>query len=88
MDSSALCPADAVFIGFDPACEPQSKCCRPVDAGAPKPPAKVVDAGPPPSSSGRNCLVGICRTECLRDETAYDGHINGSCLINEVCCKQ
>ncbi|MBL8950122.1 MAG: hypothetical protein JNK82_05055 [Myxococcaceae bacterium] len=37
MGTNEACPAKTTFSGFDPQCEPKSKCCRPVegfDAGS------------------------------------------------------
>jgi hypothetical protein len=41
-----ICGSGFVFDGFDPACEPNSKCCLPIsgDAGAP-PDGGTLDAG-------------------------------------------
>jgi hypothetical protein len=87
--TSELCPLNTQFSGYDPECEPLSKCCRPLpgfDAG------RVVDAGQPASSlkpCGGNGAVplGICRSDCLPGEKRFDGFIGGMpCPGFEACC--
>jgi len=74
------CPGDTQFSGYDGACEPQGKCCRPLpgfDAGRP-------DAGAPQPTP---CAVdGLCRKTCLASEKALDAVIPNPCLPGEVCC--
>ena len=92
MASTESCPADARFTGFDPACEPLSRCCTPIAAKPKAPPVDAgpppVDAGPPPvKASGEKCFIdkGECLPRCT-DAHSNDGFVNDPCPAGEVCC--
>ncbi|MBL8949228.1 MAG: hypothetical protein JNK82_00530 [Myxococcaceae bacterium] len=96
--TSELCPLNTQFTGYDPECEPLSKCCRPLpgfDAGQAVDPGRGVDAGEP-ASSLQPCVNrgatawGICRRVCLPGDHTFDGVINAGgsvdCPPLERCC--
>ncbi len=67
------CGATQRFVGYDPACEPMSKCCVPLSGS--------------PSDAGTSC-AGVCFNSghvCESGTTRVDG---GSCPSQGTCCNK